>query len=394
MSDIQQDLFGEALSPLLASDYSPRPVAYFACRRIVLAKGSVATAEREAFVRGICGVYPDAVVEERLDVAHNRIDLGEREPGRLYEAGKQTLLFGELRDAVRFSEESANTCPNYWHFSVYGSCPYRCAYCYLAGTQGVFHSPTVKVFVNLPEILAMVDRVANRLQVETGFYHGKLQDGLALDPLTAYSTVLVPFFARHRFARQVILTKSASVERLLNLEHNGHTILSWSLNPPEIACQFERNVPPVEDRIRAMEQCAAAGYPVRAIIMPLIPVSDWEDLYTAFLRSLLERVPIQRLTLGGICSYQHARGLMERQMTAQNAITRHFQPGKSADGRRRYPPALRARFYTIMAGLAHQLRPDLTVSLCMEEEDVWRDVRNARIQPEISPQKGICNCVL
>ena len=50
---------------------------------------------------------------------------------------------------------------------------------------------------------------------------------MALDPLTAYSTVFVPFFAAHPFARQVILTKSADVGWLLPLlgsSQNTHTL--------------------------------------------------------------------------------------------------------------------------------------------------------------------------
>ncbi len=85
-------------------------------------------------------------------------------------------------------------CPNYWHFSPYGFCPYDCNY-YLAGTRGVWFSPAVKVFLNLPEIIREIDREANRIARPTAFYVGKLQDGLALDPLTDYSRELVPFFA-------------------------------------------------------------------------------------------------------------------------------------------------------------------------------------------------------
>jgi len=93
-----------------------------------------------------------------------------------------TLVLAEHKSAVRQSSEEGNACPNYWHFSPYGFCPFGCAYCYLAGVQGVRFSPTVKVFLNLPEILAEVDRVARRVGEPTAFYLGKLQDGLALDP--------------------------------------------------------------------------------------------------------------------------------------------------------------------------------------------------------------------
>ena len=82
-------------------------------------------------------------------------------------------------------------------------------------------SPTVKIYVNIDRMVRRIDQTANRLAKPTAFYLGKLQDGLALDPLTAYSTVLVPFFARHEFARQVILTKSAEVHRLMELDPTG-----------------------------------------------------------------------------------------------------------------------------------------------------------------------------
>jgi spore photoproduct lyase len=178
-----------------------------------------------------------------LDTPHNRINLNATDALTLIKTGKQTIVFGELKNAVRFSEEEGNTCPNYWHFSPYGFCPYGCKYCYLAGTQGVKFSPTVKIYVNLPEMLAEIDRIARRLEKPTAFYIGKLQDALALDPLTAYSTILIPFFATHPFARLTLLTKSININRLIELESRGHTILSWSVNPPEVCRIFEENVP-------------------------------------------------------------------------------------------------------------------------------------------------------
>ncbi len=382
-------LFAESVAsgPSLPTDYKPIPPAGFDVGRIVLAKGSQSTLARRRFVENICALYPSASLIERSDLPHNRIDLGEADPVALHREGARTLVFGELKSAVRKSDEQGNTCPNYWHFSVYGYCFYGCAYCYLAGTRGVWHSPTVKIYVNLPEILAQVERTANRLARPVAFYLGKLQDGLALDPLTAYSTVLVPFFAWHTFARQVILTKSDAVGRLRDLHHRGHTILSWSLNPPDIAAQFEANVPPVEARIEAMRAMSEAGYPVRAVVMPLIPVPGWERKYDEFLRNLLSRVPIGRLTFGGICSYANARSLLERKLGRENVISRHIAGVEAAaDGRVRYARSLRIRMYAYLTRVAREVRPDLELALCLEDQVVWRAV-NAEAS------LGRCNCV-
>ena len=232
--------------------HQSRPSPLFAPKRIVLAKGSMSTESRRELAEEICAAYPNAEVVEALDTPHNRITLEHTDPLQLHYEGKQTLVLAEHNSAVRQSTEEGNSCPNYWHFSPYGFCPYGCHYCYLAGTQGVRFSPTVKIFLNLPEILAEIDRIACQLGKPTAFYLGKLQDGLALDPLTGYSRQLVSFFANHTYAYLTLLTKSADVKNLLNLDHRQHCILSWTLNPTEIIKTFESNTPSLEDRIGAM----------------------------------------------------------------------------------------------------------------------------------------------
>jgi len=372
----------------LLVDYRPDRAPGLKFDRIFLAKGSLATNDRRRIAGCICALYPDAERIERLDTPHNRIDLGEADALARHRAGKRTLVLGVHGSSVRRSEESGNTCPNYWHFSPCGFCPYGCAYCYLAGTAGVWHSPTVKIYANLPEILAGIDRVARRLAKPTAFYLGKLQDGLALDPLTGYSKVLVPFFAEHPFARQVVLTKSTTVDNLIGVNHGNKTILSWSVNPPEVAGRFEAGAPGIDDRLAAMERCAAAGYPLRAVLMPMIPVEGWPDIYGRFVRTLLERAPIRRLTVGGICSYRNARRLMERKLGRDNPISRSFEAGgRAPDGRLRYPRDLRVEMYRVVIGAARRARPETELALCLEERPVWEAVG-------LAGSLGRCNCVL
>ncbi len=379
----------EDLFPALGNIARPaRAAPGFRPRRIVLARGSRTTPARRMLADRICRAYPEAEVVDQPDVPHNRVDLGEADATAALRQGKRTLVLGEHRSAVRQSREAENACPNYWHFSPYGFCPYGCHYCYLAGTPGVRFSPTVKVFVNLPEILAEIDRIATQLGKPTAFYLGKLQDGLALDLLTGYSRTLVPFFAAHRYARMTLLTKSAGVENLLGLEHKGHTILSWSLNPAKVIAAFETGTPPLTARLAAMERCAAAGYPVRAVIMPIIPVPDWAGTYARFLEGLLAEVPLDRITLGGICSYRAARGLMESQLGRSNAVSDAFDPsGPSSDGRLRYPGHLRVELYRHLIGTIRRRAPAVDIGLCLEEEEVFGALG-------LSDAIGRCNCIL
>ncbi len=367
----------------------PRPARLFRPSRIILAKGSNRTSARRQLAERICAAYPDAEIVEAFGVPHNRVDLGETDPLRLHERGKQTLVLGEHCSAVRFSDEGGNACPNYWHFSPYGFCPYGCHYCYLAGTPGVWFSPTVKIFLNLEEILSEVDRTAIQLARPTAFYLGKLQDGLALEPLSGYARTMIPRFARHPFARMVILTKSADVENLLDLDHVGRTILSWTLNAPEVANGFERNTPDVMARIDAMRRCTQAGYPVRAVVMPIIPVANWHGIYDRFISAMLESVPLSRITLGSVCSYPQAQRLMELKLGKENAVSSLLDrgPAKSDDGRLRFGRVTRQEVYRYLVECIRRERRDLEIGLCLEDEKMFTAL-------DLQESIGRCNCVL
>ena len=357
----QLDLFYSAADRVLPAGRTLRAPNGFSVKRIVLAKGSLDTPEREAFVRRICDVYPEVPVEERLDIAHNRVPFAEEDPLKRIAQGKHTLVLGRINpEKAVWRRGLANRLyTEEWCFSVYGFCPYNCAYCYLPDVPNVWFSPGVKVYVNMPEILEQIDRVSASVLTPTTFYLGALQDGLALDPLTAYSATLVPFFAQHRFARQFVQTKAAFVGHLLGLEHGNHTTLSWSLQPREVARRFDAGAPSVDERLEAMEQSALAGYPICANVMPLIPHDNWEESYMSLVRELLERVPVERLFLGGFTMKQHAFSLMEQRTKKLDMVTQHLEWQTCADGieRIRSSSAPLMRLLRCIFKVAREMRP-------------------------------------
>ena len=152
---------------------------------------------------------------------------------------------------------------------------------------------------------------------------------------------------------------------------------------------FEENAPSVEERLDAMRRVSERGYPVRAIMMPIIPIDGWQDVYNAFTTRLLKTVSIQRLTLGGICIYQSARDLMERKMGARNVVSEHIDSAspKAEDGRERYPRSLRHKVYSLIIQSARRIRPDLDIALCLEEQALWESTG-------LVGKMGRCNCRL
>lgn len=381
-----QQLAEEALT---STEVGPNPG--FHPEQVILTKGSLDTPARRAFADKVCSAFPQAEVREQLDRNHMAADFAPR-GARLAQKlaqGKRTLVLGVLGNCVRRSEESNIHCPNYWHFSVTGFCWYDCTYCYLAGSCSSLVAPTVKVYVNLEDVLRKLQRLGRRIARDdakpTSCYLGKLQDGLSLDWLTGYSRALVCFFAREQYLRWVVLTKSASVGNLLGLPHNGHTVVSWSVNPASICREFERLAPSLSQRLDAARQCVEAGYPVRFLIMPLIPIDDWREQYAALVAQIFDAAPPSRITIGGICSYPTAARLTATRGT--NCIQRTCATsGHCADGRRRYPVELRAEMYEFLIAQIKHHDPTVDIGLCLEERRVWRQVG-------LDDHRTRCNCI-
>lgn len=347
----------------LPQDYEPVVPLGFDVRQIFLCRGSLSTPERDGFVRRICCSFPAAKIVEQLDTAHNRVELCEPEPAHRVARGKQTLVFGELspKHAVWDGGGREAPCLHRRRLSLCGFCFYACRFCYLAGRDAVWHSPTVKIFVNLTEIMDEAERHIRSAEQPLEFCIGELQDGLSLDPLTAYSSVLVPFFAKQRDACLEVRTKSTAVERLLPLNHDQRILLSWTLNPPEVARLFEVGAPPVEERVAAMRRCAQAGYRLRVSLMPVIPLGDWKRRYLDFVENLLEQIPVERLVLGGISMDERTRHLLELRMGTENVISAHLR--ECSDGQWHYSPALCRDLFQRIRRLSKRVQPDIEVEV-------------------------------
>ena len=377
------------------ASYPPEPGAGFRPERIIVTRGATATPGRRAFVERLCAAFPAA---ERIEApGRTHMQLGgllPRGDAARRETGRRTLVVGTLGSPLRLSQEENICCPNYLHFSPTAFCTYQCVYCYLAGSCSTVVAPVAKVFVNLEDTLQAIARRAGareKTNVEysgapMGFYVGKLQDALSLDPLTGFSRVLVPFFAEHATARLVMLTKSDAVGNLLGLDHLGHTVVSWSVNPEAVCREFEWGAPPLSRRLDAARQCQNAGYPVRFLIMPMLPVEGWREHYAGLVEAIFAATRPERITLAGICSYSTALGLTARALGPDNLITRHIRRERSADGRRRFPRELRAELYRHVIGEVRRHDSQMPLGLCLEEAEVWHACG-------LDPAEQTCNCM-
>ncbi|NLM05247.1 MAG: spore photoproduct lyase [Clostridiales bacterium] len=170
-------------------------------------------------------------------------------------------------------------------FSLSSSCPGHCEYCYLQTTQG--EKPYMKVFVNIEEILAVIQKhIDENLPNIMYFECGSITDPIALEHLTGNLKRCVEFFAHSENGRLRIVTKYNNIDSFLDINHNNHTKFRFSINTRYIIKKFEHNTSSFEERIEAARKISKAGYPLGFIIAPIMIYDNWQKDY----RELLDKL--------------------------------------------------------------------------------------------------------
>jgi spore photoproduct lyase len=280
-------------------------------------------------------------------------------------------------------------CPPYSVLSHSNGCPYTCDYCCLQLPLKDVDKP--RIFGERDRLLDEVRRFLKRGKAQL-LSAGETSDGLALDHVTHLVEDLAPLFAgqddgllfpREEKHKLLFVSKSANADHLLNLPAKENVVMSFSLNAPEIAAQYERGAAHPHKRLEAAAKCQEAGYEVRIRIDPIMPVEGWQALYEPLIARITSTLNTKdlRFTLGTI---RHNPGLREctkergRDWRVYDLATSR----EGGDGRYRLPVALRCAVY---GWFLQHLPKEASVALCKETEGVWRTLGLDFKNPK-------CNC--
>lgn len=185
-----------------------------------------------------------------------------------------------------------------WRVDLAEGCPAHCQYCYLAGSLA--GPPVTRVYANLPEILDsltdyvgrgdVTSRSIDRAHEGTTFEASCYTDPLGIEHLTGSLAETIAHFGSWQAPVQLrFTTKYDAVQPLLNISHQRHTRIRFSVNAQPVA-RFEGGTAPVVARLRAMRHVALAGYRVGLTIAPIMPVESWRDAYRALLQEVAQQI--------------------------------------------------------------------------------------------------------
>lgn len=287
-------------------------------------------------------------------------------------AAKRTLILA--RNLGSFMKEcpgaGAEICCNYFVINYALNCHMECTYCVL---QAFLNNPALTLYTNIEDLMREVEtRVRScpgrRFRVGTG----ETSDSLALDDITGYSRRLVPFFRSLPNAVLELKTKSARVENLRDLDHGGHTIISWSLNPVRIIRDEELKTATLEERLEAARRCQEWGYRVGFHFDPLICYQGWESEYQDLVQDLFRRVDPDRvcwISLGCLRFTPHLKDIVRQRFPRSVIPYGEFVPGNH--GKLRYFRPIRDEMYGKMKSWIAACAPRVLVYLCMENRVAW-----------------------
>ncbi len=264
----------------------------------------------------------------------------------------------------------AEICCGYYIASYAWNCHLDCTYCVL---RSYLNSEALLICTNIEELLEEIRGTLEKSPDRTfRIGTGELADSLALDHITCYSRRIVPFFASLINGILELKTKSDQIDNLKDLDHGGHTVVSWTMNSKRICRNEESKAATFEERLAAARQCGEWGYKLGFHFDPLIYYEEWELEYREAVKKIFESVDpgsIAWVSLGALRFTPHLRDQVRRRFPESRIPYGEFIPGHH--GKLRYFRPIREEMYRKMKSWIQAEAPDVFVYLCMESRIVW-----------------------
>ncbi|MGQ9647367.1 MAG: radical SAM protein [Thermodesulfobacteriota bacterium] len=289
--------------------------------------------------------------------------------------GKKSLLITPFygRRLKPCPGTSNHICCGYHVINAITNCPMDCSYCVL---QAYLNNPLITLYSNWEDLLKEIERfLLGHPQSFPRLGTGELSDSLALDMIFPISAALIALFAKRDQACLELKTKSAQVDHLLCLDHRRRTIISWSLNPPEIIEAEEKGTVSLENRIAAAQKCQERGYPVGFHFDPIIFYDEWEKGYQETIDALFRRIDpkgVIWISLGGFRYPSQLKAIAGARFPNTKIFLGELFPGR--DGKFRYLKEIRVEMYQKMMRRLREVDANLFLYLCMESKEVWERV--------------------
>jgi DNA repair photolyase len=285
-------------------------------------------------------------------------------------AAKSILYITQNKGAVikKCPGTSHYTCCDYTILHTGTFCTMDCSYCIL---QAYFHPPVLQYFAGIDSFRGPLEHTfaQNKIfRIGTGEY----TDSLIWEKISQGPKFLVKTFAEQSNSLLELKTKTVNVESLLDLDHNGKTVLAWSVNTPEIIRSEEKGTAALLSRLETAKRCESKGYKLAFHFDPMIIYQGCEDDYKKVVHSIFSHVSPESIVWISIGSFRfmpQLKSIVEQRFPSSTMPYGEFILG--LDNKMRYFKPLRIHLYKTLIDMIHEYAPHVFIYFCMEDEEVW-----------------------
>ena len=312
-----------------------------------------------------------------------------RREGEKYPVLRMDALLGGgawwLRDAGHSAHQGC-VCQSAHEIHCAFGCLHACDYCHVA--------PFFNIMLNLEELAERIRAFGETIPRQNLYKFDNQTDTITLEPEYGASEVMVRMFAGWPGRYLMLYTKSDNVQHLLDLDHKGKTIVCWSIASETAARTIEKRTPPLARRIRAIELCQQAGYPVRVRISPICPVRNWREENREMVRRLLSRTRPDVISID-VVGWMKAEAMLDAMDTSlwdepyAAELRRLAAEGFDPKGKHLFPHEMRADILRTVIEEVRRVRPEQRISLCMETRAMWDELGPLT---GMTPEDYVCCC--
>ena len=276
-------------------------------------------------------------------------------------------------------------CRPCWRIHFQTGCVHKCHYCSLGGL--------LTTMVNVEDYIVQLDRLMAAHPWQETFLLEDDADIPGLEPELGCLGPLIEHFGALKDRYLLLHTKTWNVDWMLDLPHNGKTIIVWSISGPTQSRVFEPVCGTTEERIEAARKCQDAGYQIRYKFKPIIPVRGWREDATRTVDMIFDRT---RPDVISLCAFMWMSAEEMKRRLDPDMLDPEFlraaqeAADEMADTRTQpFPEDVRAAIYEHHFDAIRRRDPEVPVSLSTENWRMWR-----RLGPKLgcTATSYVCGC--
>ncbi len=276
-------------------------------------------------------------------------------------------------------------CRPCWRLHFQRGCVHKCAYC---GLGGVLISA-----VNSDEWCENLGRLIEAHPWQETYLLEDDADIPGLEPELGCLGEIIEWFGMLEDRYLIIHTKSWNSEWMTDLDHNGNTIVVWSISADTQAREIEPVCGTLEERIEAARIAQDAGYQIRYKFKPIVPVRNWREEASEAIDLLFQKTDPDVISL---CTFMwHDADSMKRKLDVELLDPRALEAAEEAgitpeDTRTApFPDEIRAEIYRHYFREIRKHDSEVPVSLSTENFTMWK-----RLEDELdcTATNYVCGC--